>query len=315
MTFTNIRALLTYRQQGLGALRQFLNKHEYLEAEVPVLVPSLIPESYLETFETELTSPRKAPSKAFLTASPEAYLKRLLVEGVGNVFYLGKAFRNGEPLGSLHNHEFTILEWYKINYSYLELMKEIEQMIGFVAKELHTNIGINFEGPWEYLTISEAYSRFVPETEITNYKSQITNENFEKCYVQYIEPNLGTRGKPTFIIDFPAWQSPLAKPKELGKKTQTVERFELYINGIELINGWTELTDWKVQETNLLKENEERLSQGKKPLPMDKGFITALKKGMPECAGAAMGVDRLLMVLGGFKTLKAVLPFPTSEIF
>ena len=291
------------RQQLNLFLRQFLYSHDYYEADIPTLSPKLIPESYLEVFSTNLTSPNlKAKQKLFLLASPEAYLKRLLVTEKQNLFYLGKAYRNDEPLGPLHNHEFTILEWYKINYNYLDLMKEIEQMISFVASKLNSKIGMNFESPWEYLTIEQAYSKFAKG-------QQLEPQTFEKIYVQHLEPNLGTRGKPTFIYDFPAWQSPLAK-----SHNGVAQRFELYINGIELINGWTELTDAKKQMTSLQRENRLRVENGKKPLPLDRGFIKALEAKMPECSGAAMGVDRLLMVLGGFKNLEEVILFPIKKL-
>jgi len=299
-----LQRLLIERQNLNQALRQFLITHNYLEAETPLLAPFLIPESYLEVFETKLTSPNlTTPQTAYLLASPEAFLKRLLSAGTGNIFSLSKAFRNGEPLGQKHNHEFTILEWYRVEYDYRQLMREIEQMIGFVAKEVRATIGINFTKPWEYLSVREAAAQFAP-------KERLSAENFEKVYVQYLEPNLGTRGVPTFIYDYPSWQSPLAK-----SNNGLAQRFELYINGVELVNGWTELTDWHVQKTNLENENSLRQKQGKEPLPLDYGFIESLKQGMPECAGAALGVDRLLMVLMGYPSIEEVLPFSSRALF
>ncbi len=338
-----IKNILQFRQLVSSSIRDFLYSHNYLEADVPVLVPSLIPESYLEVFQTTVTDPRGSSSTAFLTASPEAYLKRLLVENSGNIFYLGKAFRNGEPMGKTHNHEFTILEWYLVGANYVALMKQIEEMVQYIAKkltnELNVKSKINYQSPWEYITVEEAYNRFAP----TPFNA-LTPEQFEKDYVQYIEPNLGTRGVPTFLTDFPAWQSPLSKEKEQVADTilrtnwdavsprdrrgthlseQNVyqatsgiaERFELYINGVELINGWSELTDPKKQAENFAKEQDARKELGKSPIVSDDGFLTALEKGMPECAGAAMGVDRLLMVLGGYNKLEDVLLFPTNKLF
>lgn len=318
----NIKDKLLLRQQVTSSLRDFLSHHQYVEADVPVLSPSLIPESYLEVFETSIKGPTvdsrlatRDLHKAFLTASPEAYLKRLLVEGSGNVYYLGKAFRNGEPFGPMHNHEFTILEWYRVGYEYQQLMQEIERMISSVATTLKTDIGIDFFSPWEYITMEEAFDQFVPDS-LPATQDFLTHhiDNFDALYVQYIEPNLGTRGKPTFLIDFPTWQSPLARSRETGDGSQVAERFELYINGIELVNGWTELTDWKKQEQNFAVEQEERKKMNKTPYPADTGFIESLKKGMPECAGAAMGVDRLCMVLGGLQKLEDVILFPVKNL-
>lgn len=319
----SIKDKLLSRQQIIGSLRDFLFQRNYLEADVPVLVPSLIPESYLEVFETRVKGPDLINDQqstnnypAYLTASPEAYLKRLLVEGSGNVFYLGKAFRNGEPFGPMHNHEFTILEWYKVGADYRGLMREIEEMFRSVSEGLTLGSDPNLSSPWEYITMQEAIERFVPKSEQKSAEQLPVSSDaeFDRLYVQYIEPNLGTRGKPTFVIDFPTWQSPLAKNRTDSTGT-VAERFELYINGIELINGWTELTDWKKQAENFTFQQDERKKLGKTPFPADLGFVQALKKGMPECSGCAMGVDRLIMVLTGKKTLDEVITFPTSRLF
>lgn len=305
----NVKKIIQLRQTVLQALRKFFFRKNYYEVDTPSLAPAVIPESYVELFETQIKDVKGTASPAYLLASPEAYLKKLLVEGSGNIFYLGKAFRNNEPVGHLHNHEFTILEWYKLKADYKQLMKEIEQMITYVAKQLAKTLGIKaplkLTRPWECITVEQAFQRFVPKDIIPETET-VSQQDFEKFYVQYLEPNLGTRGKPTFIADFPAWQSPLAKTRG-----QIAERFELYINGVELINGWTELTNWQKQLKNLQLENNLRQKYGKKPLPIDYGFIQSLKKGMPECAGAAMGVDRLIMVLAGYKKLTEVILFPS----
>ncbi len=311
----NIKQLLRLRQTVVGALREFMFAKNYLEADTPLLATSLIPESYLEVFETRIKDVQGRAKKAYLLASPEAYLKRLLTQGSGDIFYLGKAFRNCEPSDPLHNYEFTILEWYRIGFDYRKLMSEIEQMIVFVAQRLEKALGIknsiNLTPPWEYLTIKQASQHFIPKRELPKREVPFKEhpfafeQDFERVYVQYLEPNLGTRGKPTFITDFPAWQSPLAKARG-----EVAERFELYINGTELINGWTELTDWQKQLANLKAENKRRLKYGKKALPVDYRFIQSLKKGLPECAGAAMGVDRLIMVLAGYKKISDVILFP-----
>lgn len=299
------------RQTVTQALRTYLWEHDYLEADVPVLVPTLIPESYLEVFETEVRDPQNKTYRAYLAASPEAYLKRLLSLGVDtSIFYLGKAFRNGEPLRNLHNHEFTLLEWYKLGADYQSLMDETENMFKYTvqryAKTHNVNPLFDTNNTFERISIAEALVRFAPR----KYHKNVPAEDFEKIYVEYLEPHMGTRGVPTFLIDFPAWQSPLAK-----EVNGTAQRFELYFHGIELVNGWTELTDWKKQEQNLKKENNEREKRGLKKVRMDNGFIRALQKGLPICAGAALGIDRFLMLLAHEKNLKNVLPFSTKKIF
>jgi elongation factor P--(R)-beta-lysine ligase len=309
----NLQYKIRKRNQCLQSIRNFLNKNKYLEVDVPTLVPALIAESYLTPFETELKT-NGFSTNAYLTASPEAYLKRLLTKFPKSIYYLGKAYRNNEPFSRLHNHEFTILEWYKVGVDYMRLMNEIEQMIGYIATEMQVNIGVDFSSPWQYITLEEAFKKYVPKKELNN-----ITENFEKLYVQYVEPNLGTKGKPTFVTNFPHYQSPLAKAKAKNSNNllfkEEAERFELYINGVELINGWTELTNYKKQAANFKSEEEAIRAQGRDVYKIDWGFVEALKKGMPNCSGAAMGVDRLLMVLLGFSDLNEALLFPSKKLF
>jgi len=303
--------IIKSRQTVTQALRTYLWEHDYVEADVPVLVPTLIPESYIEFFETTVTDPQNKTFNAYLTASPEAYLKRLLSLGVNtSIFYLGKAFRNGEPLGSVHNHEFTLLEWYKLGADYQSVMDETENMFKYTvqtyAKTHNVDLLFDTSHAFERISISEALTRFAPH----KYHKNMPVEYFERVYVEYLEPNMGTRGAPTFLTDFPTWQSPLAK-----EENGTAQRFELYFQGIELVNGWTELTDWQKQEENLKQENNERENRGLKKVRIDNGFIHALQKGLPACAGAAMGVDRLLMVLAREQNLQNILPFSTEKLF
>ena len=309
-----IKDKLLFTAKVKRGIREFLESHNYVEADVPVLAPALIPESYLEPFATSLVDAAGTKKQAFLTASPEAFLKRLLCMGLqNNVFYLGKAFRNGEPLGKLHNHEFTLLEWYQLGGDYETLMKETEEMIRFVNTQITNNkIQTTYQLPvtsFTRITIQEAFKKYANTDAFT-----LDHDTFNKQYVQYVEPHLGF-DTPTFLINFPTWSSPLAKAQITNDKLQFAERFELYINGIELVNGWTELTDWEKQQENLQAEMETRNNYHMTPIVPDKGFIEALEIGMPACAGAAMGVDRLTMVLAGAKTLNDVIPFTTSELF
>jgi len=210
----------------------------------------------------------------------------------------------------VHNHEFTLLEWYKLGADYCNLMDELENMFKYTvqtyAKAVKEDLLFAVDTTFERITIHEAFERFVPN----QHRENIQPEQFEKMYVEYIEPHMGTRGVPTFLIDFPTWQSPLAKEVK-----GVAQRFELYFNGLELANGWTELTDWKKQERNLIQENDEREKRGKEKVTMDMGFITALKNGLPNCAGAALGVDRLLMLLMKEKNVRHILPFSIKSLF
>jgi len=287
-------------------LRTFLQEHSYLEVDVPVLVPSLIPESYLDTFSTTFIAPHMKPVPAYLTASPEAYLKRLLSMGIHrNLFYLGKAFRNNEPMDGVHNHEFTILEWYRLCPDYEAFMQETEAMLKAVMPPAYTDT------PWERISMEEAFRKFVPASELKGKTfDSLSSDRFTQLYVQYLEPNMGTRGTPTFLMDFPAIQSPLS-----ASKNGIAQRFELYLNGIELVNGCAELGDGAALEQNLAEEIRIRSELKKSSIIPDQGFIDAMKNGIPPCCGAAMGIDRLLMVMGGYQKLSDVILFPSSKLF
>ncbi|MCR4326524.1 MAG: hypothetical protein NUV52_02635 [Candidatus Roizmanbacteria bacterium] len=298
--------ILKQRSSLNHGLRNFLEKHAYIEVDAPVLVPSVIPESYLEAFSTTFIAPHMKPVPAYLTASPEAYLKRLLSMGIkSNLFYLGKAFRNNEPLDGVHNHEFTMLEWYRLSSDYEAFMTETESLLKSVMPPLYSG------KPWERISMEEAFTQFVPSNELQgNTFDTLSSDRFSQLYVQYLEPNMGTRGTPTFLMDFPAMQSPLS-----ASINGIAQRFELYLNGIELVNGCAELGDGTLLEQNLAEEVRIRQQLHKNPITPDQGFVDAMKKGIPPCCGAAMGIDRLLMVIGGYAKLSDVILFPSSTLF
>lgn len=306
MSFTTKQKVLL-NQNIRKEIRSFFIAHNYLEADAPILVPWVIPESYLDPFETQLRSPGTADRCAYLTASPEAYLKRLLSAGLDNsVYYLGKAFRNDEPMGRIHSHEFTLLEWYQLRGNYQTLMKETEELVRAVALGLHSNLS---NKPFCSITVHEAFRTYAHTDVFT-----LDEDSYNRHYVADVEPHLGFE-TPTFLIDFPSWTSPLAKASMSSEHIEIAQRFELYMNGVELVNGWTELTDWKKQKENLDIQEHIRHQWRKPHVTADSGFIDALKENFPKCAGAALGVDRLLMVLCNAQLLSDVVPFTTGEIF
>lgn len=288
------------------AINEFLQKNNYLKIDLPVLSPVLIPEPYLRVFETEFKYFNKK-EKLYLTPSPELFLKRLLAYGVGNCYYFGKSFRNSDPPSSLHSFEFNMLEFYKLGANYMDIADEVLKMLRFINQKVKIkNLKLD---RWEKITVTKAFEKYsgISEKELFNQKlfikkAQAKNyrvdgfsyeDVWSQIYSQEIEPNLGVNGYPTLIYDYPKEFAALAKLNADGKTTQ---RFEFYINGIELGDCYSELTDWKEQELRFKKE--------KKVIhPIDKGYIEALKYGLQDCSGIAIGFERLAMIFANVKSI------------
>lgn len=322
---TNLRYLPQYQTylKILSATEDFFKIHHYLKLDLPVLSPSLIPEDYLEIFSTEFRYFAKR-EKLYLTPSPELFMKRLLVENIGDCYYLGKAFRNSEPLSDLHFPEFNILEFYKVNHDYNFMKKEIQKLLLFIADKVFQTTKIKYQNqlidlnkPWEEISVAEAFNRYakINEQTLFNHEAfilkakqkgyQINNASyvdlFSQIYTQEIEPHLGMAGRPTIIYDYPSQMAALAK---LNKDNKTSQRFEFYITGIELGDCYTELSDWQEQEKRFIKSAKKRQETHKISHPIDSDFIEALKKGLPLCSGIAIGVDRLAMIFANVKDIK-----------
>ncbi len=315
---TTINNLNNYKihLQVEQALHEFMKKNNYLKVDLPVLSPALIPESYLEIFETEFNYFDKK-EKLYLTPSPELFLKRLLVANIGNCYYLGKAFRNSEPNSDWHNPEFTMLEFYKVGVNYLELADEVLKLLQYIIKKLGiTNYELNYQGKkisfkkWEKLSVAQAFNKYsrITEKELFNEKLFIkkainkgykivkttTYEDiFSQILAQEIEPNLGKNGYPTLLHDYPKQLASLAR---LSKDGRTAERCEFYIDGLEVGGFCTELNDYKEQEKRFFSENLKRKKTKMINHTIDKDFIKALKYGLPVCTGAGIGFERLAMI-------------------
>lgn len=312
---SHIQNLDNYKKslQVRTAIQEYLNKKGYLEIDLPVLSPALIPESYVEVFETEFRYMDKK-EKLYLTPSPELFLKRLLVEGIGDCYYLGKSFRNSEPNSPKHTPEFTMLEFYKVDKDYKYVAKEVLEMLRFIAKKINGDDSkIVYQGyeislkEMEELTVAEAFATYAEVNEIFDKKAFLNRAQekgyitkgftyedvFSQIYTQEVEPHLGMNGKVTFLYDYPVVFAALSKPNTDGK---TAQRFEFYMRGLELGNCYGELQDWKLQEERLKTEENLRKESGKIQHPADWGFVDSLKKGLPDCSGIAIGVDRLAMI-------------------
>ena len=294
---------LQQRARILQGIRQFFNERGYLEVETPHRIPTPAPESHIDA----------VPSLTwFLHTSPELCMKRMMAAGYEKVFQICRCWREGER-GSLHLPEFTLLEWYTAGGDYRSLMEECEELIRFMARAIDMGRTIHFReyeielsSPWERISVNEAFQRY-PRTTVTE---ALKKNRFDEIMVQEIEPRLGLR-KPTFLYDYPAERGALAR---LGSEDPTVaERFELYMGGLELANGFSELVDSEEQRKRFVMENENRQTRGKAIYPMPDRFLAELDD-MPPSAGIALGVDRLAMFFLDARTIDEVVTFTPEEL-
>ena len=228
------------------------------------------------------------------------------------MFQICRCFRQGER-GENHLPEFTILEWYRARIEYRELMDEVEEMISFVSRRLGLGAGIEFQGhavdlksPWQRISVREAFQRYVS----MSMESSMQSGRFDEAMVQEIEPNLGTP-KPTFLHDYPASLAALARLKQ--DDPGYAERFELYIAGLEVANAFSELTDVGEQRERFEREGERRRQQGKTVYPLPEKFLKSLRH-MPQSAGIALGVDRLVMLFADQPSIDQVVSFTPEEL-
>ncbi len=320
---TSIANLENYKiyQAVEQAAHEYFQKKGYLKVDVPVLSPALIPESYLEVFETEFNYIDKK-EKLYLTPSPEIFLKRLIVEGIGNCYYLGKAFRNSEPNSSWHLPEFTMLEFYKMGIGYLEMAGEVLKMLQYIEKKISSNIKIQISNQvqnpkckkisfkkWEKMTVSQAFEKYAKIDNVTLFnhkrfyqaaeqkKYQVRGFSYEdiftQIFAQELEPHLGSHGYPTLLYDYPKELASLAKMNLNGL---TAQRCEFYIHGLEIGGFCTELNDYKEQEKRFKLESLKRKKNKLIDHTIDKGFIKALQYGLGTCTGAGIGFERLAMI-------------------
>lgn len=328
------------RERVINAIRKFFQDQNFHEIEPTYLSGSLPPESFHEVFQTTLLDRNRKQTNAYLPTSPEPFLKKLLSAGIGNCFCLSKAFRNTESGSQIHNPEFTILEWYRINCDYFQLMDDCEKLLKFVFASIfeasHQNFQLKYQnnlidlsGNWERLSMCDVFRKYamVDLKDVLNLKDirliakrkgyhvgpNDTWENiFNQIFLNEIEPHLG-QGKPIIIYDFPVQLAALSRKKT--DDPEFSERFEFYIGGMELGDAYTELTDWREQEQRFSFEQNERQRLGKTIHPIDMDFNQALKLGLPESAGIAVGVDRLIMLFTNSSDISDTMFFPARDLF
>ncbi len=292
------------RQRALlyNDIRKFFAERQVLEVETPILSGACVPDVNIEPIYTD---------KYYLQTSPELAMKRLLVAGSGAIFQITKAFRDGE-IGRWHNPEFSILEWYRPGFKAADLINEIDELLQLLLKTPAAE-------RISYCTIFKQYTGLdalhCPIADLEQYCAQLgfKAKTERDTYLQFIfSDQIETQlNKPTVITDFPATQAALARKR--ADNPELAERFEFYVQGIELANGFYELTDPIEQRQRFEQDLAKRQKLNLATHPIDEDFLAALEVGLPECSGVALGLDRLLMLIVGASDIKQVLSFPIDQ--
>ncbi len=314
--------ILQRRAALLARTRDFFAARDVLEVETPVLSRAANTDPQIESFTTAFSGPGTSQGRQlYLHTSPEFPMKRLLAAGSGAIYQICKVFRQGEA-GRYHNPEFTLLEWYRPGFNHHQLMDEVEQLVRLLLTRPDL-------GKSEYLSYQQAFEQYAGLNPLQTDSTQLIN-----CAEQHglkgvtglaeedrdgwlnllmshvIQPQLGQQ-RLTFVFDYPASQAALARISPTNPLV--AERFELFLQGVELANGFHELTDAAEQQRRFLKELQQRTHTGQPAIPMDENLLAALHHGLPDCAGVALGLDRLLMLACGASDISEVLSFPIER--
>lgn len=305
---------LRERARLLAAVRAFFVERGFLEVETQILVPSPGLDVHLSAMAVQ-----SSVGERYLITSPEYQMKRLLAGGLSEIFQLAKCFRNDE-VGERHQPEFTILEWYRAFAGVEDVMGDTEALVAHIARAaqnapkdaravLHSAFGeLDVTPPWPRLTVREAFARFAD----TSMDEAARDEAlFYRLMVEQVEPGL-RKFPAVFLCEYPASMASLARRKP--SDPSVAERFEAYVAGIELCNGFGELTCALEQRARLSADQVERARQGLPVYPIDERFLAALEQGMPPSGGNALGIDRLLMLALGAEHIEDVLAIAGSAL-
>ncbi|OED43301.1 EF-P lysine aminoacylase GenX [Endozoicomonas sp. (ex Bugula neritina AB1)] len=307
----------------LKAVRQYFDSAGVMEVETPVLSSNATVDIYIDSFSTEFKPIGGGRQQNYyLHTSPEFPMKRLLAAGSGDIYSMGKVFRNGEA-GGRHNPEFTMLEWYRVGMDQQRMMDDVASLLSSICSftEVHRyNYGEVF---MKYLSINP-YTATNEELDLlvqSKVDASLTdlerNDCLDVLFSTHIEPSLGSINdgaiEGVFVYDYPETMSALARLQTNAKGEKVAARFELFAGGIELANGYHELLDAQEQEARFKAEQNKRQEKGLEVLPYDSRMVSALENGMPDCAGVAMGIDRLLMLMMNTKNIADVIAFDFSR--
>ncbi|HMO04205.1 MAG TPA: EF-P lysine aminoacylase GenX [Kiritimatiellia bacterium] len=280
---TALEKNLHLRSRMLSGIRHFFAQRNFLEVETPVRLPCPALETHIDA---------EPSGDWFLRTSPELHMKRLLAAGFERIFQIGPCFRRGER-GERHHPEFTMLEWYRTGTDYLGILDDTKALLAAAGLP---------ERRWEVIPVSEAFLRWAGWDPSQAYDAA----RFELDLVDKVEPAL-PRDRAVVLIDYPAEAAALSRRKP--DAPHLAERWELYLDGIEIANAYSELTDPEEQRRRFAEAARARAAMGKPVYAVDEAFLAALEAGLPPCGGIALGIDRLVMALAGATSLDVVIPF------
>jgi lysyl-tRNA synthetase class 2 len=322
-------AVLKERARIIGAVRAFFASRGVLEVETPVLCAAGAVDEHLEPVRADFhpDGPGGRALPRYLVTSPEHSMKRLLAAGSGPIYQITRAFRDGER-GRLHNPEFTMLEWYRPGWDHVALMDEVEDLVGGILRGAASGQTIGV-AKFDRITYREAFLDvlgFDPHRISAKDLSRAAGLEgvppppgldagdkdawLHLLLAARVEGTLGV-DRPAFLVDYPPSQAALARVRP--GDPPVAERFELYARGVELANGYHELLDAREQESRFAEANEKRRAAGKPELPLDRRFLAALESGLPACAGVAVGLDRVILLAVGARSIDDVLSFPIDR--
>lgn len=314
MQASNRLNILRDRAAQFEKVRRFFSTRNILEVDCPAMTTGAPVDLHIDLFKVpDINTPPR-----YLHSSPEYCMKRLLSEGLGDIYQLGHVFRLGE-VGKRHNPEFMMAEWYRLGFSFQQMMEETAEFVKLFLGDL----------PVEFISYRDAIQKYTEIDYVTSTDEDLlkllqrkgisiyqgieeegTDALLNLVLAELVEPHLG-KGTITLLGYYPSSQAALAQVVQ-DRGVNVAERFEVYVEGIELANGYHELTDASEQRSRFERSNRERINHGKDPLPIDEYFLQALKKGIPDCCGVAVGVDRLMLLRHQASSLSTVIPFDWS---
>jgi lysyl-tRNA synthetase class 2 len=295
---------LAFRAKVLSAMRRTFEAQGFLETDTPCAIQAPAAEEYIE-----------APSAGdfFLRTSPELEMKRLLCAGMEAIYQIGSCFRSGEN-GRIHRSEFSMLEFYHAHWDYLQLLDFLRNAICKVAMDVNGTTVLQYRGntidlaqEWEIISVREAFNRYAP---MSADEAAEEESRFEILLTEYVEPNL-PKDRASVLIDYPIRFGAFARAK--ASDPTLAERWEIYIGGVEIANAYGELTDPVIQSSRFRQFAETRAKHQLAEYPQPVDFLYDLQCGMPDSAGAALGFDRLVMLLYGAESLEEI-AFPLFPI-
>lgn len=307
---------LIQRSKIISELRKFLTERGILEVETPILSEFSVTDIHLSTFHTQFLSPFVNEAKTLhLMTSPEYHMKRLLAAGSGPIFQICKVFRN-EEAGKHHNPEFTMLEWYRPHFDMYRLINEVDDLLQQILDcepaesfsyqfVFQTHVGIDPLSATKAQLVEKARKHGLQCKDDENRDTLL-----QFLFSEIVEKNIG-KERPTAIYHFPSTQAALAQI--CSEDHRVAERFEFYYKGLELCNGFHELTDANEQFRRFEQDNNQREKMGLPPQELDIRFLAALKAGIPNCSGVALGVDRLLMIAMNVNKIEEVVSFSVEH--